>query len=89
MRYRPRTGLIFQYDIYRETLPPTPCEPEGGAMRYQLRPCADHGGQFSPEERMTAQADPGADSEAGAAGLWWLWGLVESHTRQAEPDNAA
>ena len=38
---------------------------------------------------MTAQADPGADSEAGAAGLWWLWGLVESHTRQAEPDNAA
>ena len=58
-------------------------------MRHQLRLCADHGGQFSPEERATAQADPRAGGEAGAAGLWWLWGLVESHTRQAEPDNAA
>jgi hypothetical protein len=58
-------------------------------MRHQLRLCADQGVQFSPEERTTAQADPRAGSEAGAAGLWWLWGLVEMHTSQAEPDTAA
>jgi hypothetical protein len=58
-------------------------------MRHQLRLCADHGGQLGPEERAVTQADPLAAAEAGAAGLRWLWGLVELNTRQAEPDNAA
>ena len=58
-------------------------------MSHQLRLCADQGGQFRPQERTTAQEDPRAGREAGTAGLRWLWGLVELHTGQAEPDNAA
>ena len=56
-------------------------------MRDQMLPSADHGGQLSPEDRTVVPiAEPVA---AGAAGLQWLWGLVELHLSQAEPDTAA
>jgi hypothetical protein len=59
-------------------------------MRYQLLLCAEHGGQFGPEERTEASAEERpADSAAGTAGLQWLWGLVELRLSQAEPDTAA
>ena len=59
-------------------------------MRYQLLPCADHGGQSGPGERAVAStAEPLAGGAAGTVGLQWLWGLVELHLSQAEPDPAA
>jgi hypothetical protein len=59
-------------------------------MRDQLLPSADHGGQLSPEERTVVPiAEPIAGGAAGVAGLQWLWGLVELHLSQAEPDTAA
>jgi hypothetical protein len=59
-------------------------------MRYQLLPCADHGGQPRHGERAVASAaEPLAGGAAGTAGLQWLWGLVELHLSQAEPGPAA
>jgi len=58
-------------------------------MRHQLRLRADHGGQPGHEERATPRAEPPGDGEAGTAGLWWLWSLVELRLRAAEPDSAA
>jgi hypothetical protein len=59
-------------------------------MRYQLPLCADHGGQHGPGERAVAfAAEPLAGGAAGTVGLQWLWGLVELHLSQAEPDPAA
>jgi hypothetical protein len=58
-------------------------------MRHQLRLCADHGGQSGPEERATPCAEPPGDGEAGTAGLWWLWSLVELRLGAAESDSAA
>jgi len=59
-------------------------------MRYQLLLCADHDGQPGPGERTAAPAEERlAGSAAGAAGLQWLWGLVELSLGQAEPDSAA
>jgi hypothetical protein len=59
-------------------------------MRYQLLLCAEHGGQFGPEERtVVPAAERLAGSAAGTAGLQWLWGLVELRLSQAEPDTAA
>ena len=55
-------------------------------MRYQLRPCAEHGAQPGPGQSAVTSVDPPA---AGAAGLCWLWGLVELRLGQAEPDSAA
>jgi hypothetical protein len=53
-------------------------------MKYQL--CAEQGAQPGPGQSAAASADPPA---AGAAGLCWLWGLVELRLGQAEPDSAA
>jgi len=58
-------------------------------MRYQLRAGADQGGRPGPEERATVPAEPVASSAAGAAGLHWLWDLVELRLGEAEPDHAA
>ncbi len=59
-------------------------------MRDKLLPSADHGGQLSPEDRTVVPiAEPIAGGAAGAAGLQWLWGLVELRLSQAEPDTAA
>ncbi|HEY2304554.1 MAG TPA: hypothetical protein VGI05_01595 [Streptosporangiaceae bacterium] len=59
-------------------------------MRYQLLLCADHGGQSGPGEHAVAPtAEPLAGGAAGTVGLQWLWGLVELHLSQAEPDPAA
>ena len=59
-------------------------------MRYQLLLCTDHGAQSGPDERTVATAEGRlAGSAAGTAGLQWLWGLVELHLSQAEPDTAA
>jgi hypothetical protein len=59
-------------------------------MRYQLLLCAEHGGQFGPEERtVVPAAERLAGNAAGTAGLQWLWGLVELRLSQAEPDTAA
>jgi hypothetical protein len=55
-------------------------------MRYQLRLCTEHGAQPGPGESAVTRADP---PESGAAGLHWLWGLVELRLGQAEPDSAA
>ncbi len=57
-------------------------------MRYQLLLCADHGGQFGPEDRtVVPAAEPLAGGTVGTAGLQWLWGLVE--LRLSQPDTAA
>jgi hypothetical protein len=57
-------------------------------MKHQLRLCADPDGR-SPGERATAPADPPAGDDAGAAGLWLLWELVDLRLSQAGPDSAA
>jgi hypothetical protein len=81
MRFRPQQGLTFQDGSNGE-----PATGEGGAMRYKLRPCAEHLAQPAPGQSAATSADPPA---AGAAGLCWLWGLVELRLGQAEPDSAA
>jgi len=62
-------------------------------MRYQLLLCAEHGGQFGPEERTVVPAAErlagSAAGTAGTAGLQWLWGLVELRLSQPGPDTAA
>jgi hypothetical protein len=58
-------------------------------MGHQLRLRAEPGARPSPRERAMVPADPPASGGAGAAGLCWLWGLVELHLAQAEPDSAA
>ncbi len=55
-------------------------------MRYQLRLCAEHGAQPGTGESAVIRPESPA---AGAAGLCWLWGLVELRLGQAEPDSAA
>lgn len=55
-------------------------------MRYQLRLCAEHDAQPGTGASAVARTDP---PTAGAAGLSWLWGLVELRLGQAEPDSAA
>jgi len=58
-------------------------------MRYQLLR-ADQGERPRAEERTAVPAgQPLAGDPAGTAGLQWLWGLVELHLGQAEPDTAA
>jgi hypothetical protein len=58
-------------------------------MRYQLLR-TDHGEWPGAEERIAVPAGQAlADDPAGTAGLQWLWGLVELHLGQAEPDTAA
>jgi len=58
-------------------------------MGYQLRVCAEYGAQPGSEEHTMARADPPASGDAGAAGMCWLWGLVELHLGRADPDSAA
>jgi hypothetical protein len=59
-------------------------------MTYQLPRCADHAGQSGADERAEAPTvEQLAGGAAGTAGLQWLWGLVELHLSQAEPDTAA
>jgi len=57
-------------------------------MKDQLCLCASPDGR-SPGERAAALAEPAAGDDAGAAGLWWLWELVELRLSQAQPDSAA
>jgi hypothetical protein len=58
-------------------------------MGDKLRLCAEHGAQPRSAEHTMAPADPPASGDAGAAGMCWLWGLVELHLGRAEPDSAA
>lgn len=58
-------------------------------MRHHLRPCPDQDERPGPEHAHPALPEPLADGAAGSAGLWWLWGLVELRTSQADPDSAA
>jgi hypothetical protein len=58
-------------------------------MGYQLRLCAEHRARPGSGEQTMAPADPPASGHAGAAGMCWLWGLVELRLGQAEPDTAA
>ncbi len=61
-------------------------------MRYQLRLCTEDGAQPSPGGSAVTRVDPpasGAAGVAGAAGLCWLWGLVELRLGPVEPDSAA
>jgi hypothetical protein len=58
-------------------------------MGYQLRRCAEHGAQPGSGEHTTAPADQPASGAAGAAGMSWLWGLVELRLARADPDSAA
>jgi hypothetical protein len=55
-------------------------------MRYQLLRSADHDGQPGREEHTVVHA---AEPLAGAAGLQWLWGMVELSVSPGEPDTAA
>jgi hypothetical protein len=58
-------------------------------MRYQVLR-ADHGERPGADERAVVPAgQPLAGDPAGTAGLQWLWGQVELHLGQAEPDTAA
>lgn len=59
-------------------------------MRYQLLLRAEQGGQPGPGERTMVPAEERtAGTAAGAAGLQWLWGMVELRLNEPEPDTAA
>jgi hypothetical protein len=59
-------------------------------MRYQLPRYAGHGGQSGADEPAVVPiAEPLTGGAAGAAGLQWLWALVELRLSQDEPDTAA
>jgi len=58
-------------------------------MGHQPRPYAEHRQEPGSEERTMAPADPPASGDAGAAGMSWLWGLVELRLGRAEPDASA
>lgn len=59
-------------------------------MRYQLLLRTDDAERSGAEERTAVPAgQPLTGGPAGAAGLQWLWGMVELRLGQAEPDPAA
>jgi hypothetical protein len=59
-------------------------------MRYQLLPGAERDTRSGPGDRGEAPTDVAASGAAGAAGMRWLWGLVELRLLgEADPDTAA